>query len=149
MQVTLQEYAVRPVRIGVGVLTTSYVAGTVIGGVSTDSPRVIDEVDDYNFLALEVQYAHGSLTTAEIKVEFSDDNSTWYQIVGGSKTAGVDTASGFVAQLATTDGNFYININAEAFNGGQFKTKYIRISAKGTGTLTSSLMTIYAVVGVA
>jgi hypothetical protein len=117
-------------------LTTSYVAGTVLG---TEVASPIDDAVRYNQLVLNVAFTKGSLTSAEIKVEYSDDNTTFYQEIGASITGGTETDTLLEHTIGAT-GNYAIPIEIAA--------KYIRISAKGTGTVTSSEMTINAVLAV-
>lgn len=113
------------------ILTDAYVAGDVIDtkGVS------------FNQLAIYWKFTKGSLTTSELKVEFSNDNSTFYQesvtsaaaISGGASVVTV----GVGAYQVDTTGNYRLTI---PLNGD----KYIKISTKGTGTVTSSSATIQA-----
>ena len=58
------------------VLTGSYIATTVLGpqGGSTN----IDPAEN-NQLVLYIAFTIGSLTSAELKVEFSHDGTTYYQ----------------------------------------------------------------------
>lgn len=109
------------------ILTGSYVAGTVI-----------EETLGSNQLVLLVNFTKGSLTTAEFKVEFSPDNSTWYQETFQSVTTGTATESLGEHQISAT-GGYRISI--------PIKDRYIKISAKGTGTVTSSAMSITAIIG--
>ena len=149
MYFTQQEYVPRLVRSSY-ILAVGYVAGYVMGVKNNDAQAqtYIDNIDDYNFLALECSFTKGSLTNVTIKVEFSDDNSTWYIPSKTTFSANVGTPAPALWTL-TADGNYYININADLFNGGPFKTKYIRISPSGVGTITNSALAITAVLGVA
>jgi hypothetical protein len=115
------------------ILTTSYVAGTVIG-LSGDSG-----VDNCSQLSVLIDFTIGSLTSAEVKVEFSDDGVTYYQESFSSVSSGTDTLTLGEHKLAAT-GKFYLSI--------PFQSSYVKISAKGTGTVTSSSMAISASVGV-
>ena len=101
------------------ILTTSYVAGNIIGNAS-----------EYNTVALEIDFTIGSLTSMEMKLEVSNDGTNYYQQVaestsGGSTTVSLDertwTASGKYAFLITP-----------------VRAKYIKVSVKGTGTTTGS-----------
>lgn len=122
------DYIKKPVRTA-AILTGSYVAGTVL-----------ENTHNYNQLVVLVQFTIGSLTTAEIKIEVSPDNSTWFQETFASIATVTSTLSlGEYAMGAT--GNYRIPFS--------LKDRYIRISAKGTGTVTSSSMTIDAILGVA
>jgi hypothetical protein len=116
------------------ILTGSYVAGNVLGsdvGLTT-LLRVSNQ------LVLLVDLTIGDLTSAEIKVEFSDDGLNWYQESFGSISAGTDTISLGEHTFAAT-GKYFIPIRVKA--------AFIRVSAKGTGTATNSLLAINAIVG--
>lgn len=147
-QVSWQEYKSLQIRAS-AILTNAYVAGTVLGVATNDANQVKtnDLIEQINFLALEVAFTIGSLTNCQIKVEFSEDNTNFYNVGVGSVSGGTDTVvPGFFLIAAT--GNYYIDINKEFFNGGGFKTRYIRVSALGAGTVTSSSLAINAVYGV-
>lgn len=123
------------------ILTDSYVAGNVLGAESSTvaSPADIARVNEYNQLILYVAFTKGSLTSAEFKVEFSPDNSTFYQesamlIAGGTITDSV------AEHTITATGNYRIAI--------PMNDRYVRVSAKGTGTVTNSSMGITAILGV-
>jgi hypothetical protein len=146
-QVSWQEYQYQQIRAS-AVLTNAYVAATVLGVPVTTFPITADHIEQINFLALECGFTLGSLTNVTIKVEFSEDNSNWYQLQKGTITAGSDAFNPFLIVLTAT-GNYYININTECFNGGGFKTRYIRVSTSGVGTVTSSALLINAIYGVA
>lgn len=116
------------------ILTTSYVAGTVLSAPSV-------ELHMLNQLVFYVNFTIGSLTSAEIKVEFSDDGTNYYEeSIEGVPTAGVSIASPYVRQL-TASGTYRFAIPV--------KDKFIRISSKGTGTVTSSSLAITGIVGIA
>lgn len=112
------------------ILTTSYVAGTVI---DTEGIR--------NQLIIYYDFTIGSLTDARIQVEFADQNlatSTWYQETASSIAAGVDTISPCYHKItATGKGRIAINV----------MDRYVKISAIGTGTVAGSSMAITGVVG--
>lgn len=129
----LQQYANVPVRTS-AVLTTSYVAGSVIG-LDVCKPDIVRTSNQLNVL---VDFTIGSLTSAEIKLEFSDDGINFYQETFSSISAGTDTVTLGEHKIAAT-GKYSINV--------EFKSSYVRISAKGTGTTTNSLMAIRATVG--
>jgi hypothetical protein len=120
------------------ILTTSYVAGTVIGLDSEDS---IHQLHVKNQLVLKVDFTIGSLTSVEIKIEYSHDNSDYYQFTYvGAPSTGASAATPFVLQLTAT-GKCEIPI--------PIKSRYIKVSAKGTGTVTNSSLKILAVAGIA
>ena len=85
-----------------------------------------------------VQITLGSLTSVEIKIEFSPDNSTWFQEVIDSPNSLTQFTSSQGDRTFTASGNYRIAI--------PIADNFIRISAKGTGTVTSSSCTIDAVV---
>lgn len=114
---------IRPAAI----LTTSYVAGTII-----------DNAFNYNSLQLFISFTIGSLTDAQIKVEFSLDGTTYFQHSYDSVAAGVNTITPGVIKLAATGKPIYtLPIN----------TKYVKVSSIGTGTVTGSSLAITAVMG--
>lgn len=124
----MQDYTTRSVRSS-AVLTGSYVAGTVL-----------TDIHLYNQLILEINFTIGSLTSAEVKIEFSRDNSTFIQETFQSIAAGTATETLGIHQISAT-GVYTIAI--------PIKYRYAKISVKGTGTVTSSLMDITAIIGVA
>lgn len=117
------------------ILTTSYVAGTILGA-ETSNPT---DVTAYNQLILKVRFTKGSLTTAEVKVEFSSDNVTYDQEITETVSGGTITCVVAERSLGAS-GNFEMPI--------PISTRYIKVSAKGTGTVTDSLMGITAVLAV-
>ena len=109
------------------ILTTSYVAGTVI---DTEGIR--------NQLVIYADFTIGSLTDAQIKVEFSRDGDTYYQETFSSTSAGTDTLSLGVHKMAAT-GKYRIALD--------LMDRYVKISSIGTGTTTGSLLAISANMG--
>ena len=118
------DYKVSVVRAA-AILTNAYVAGTVL-----------EECQDFDQVNLYVDFTIGSLTDLQIKVEFSFDNSTWYQESFSSISTTTDTLSLGVHKIAGT-GKFVINVPNQG--------RYVRASAIGTGTVTASTATITAV----
>lgn len=131
----MQDYANKSIR-SAAVLTNSYVASTVIGPADTDW----ESTHLRNQLVLLVSFTKGSLTSAELKVEFSSDGSTYYQETFGSISGTTQTLS-LGESTMTATGNYRIPVPV--------KDKYIKVSVKGTGTVTSSSMAITAVLGIA
>lgn len=117
------------------VLTTSYVAGTVIGAETSDKTKV----NEYNQLILYVDFTIGSLTSAEIKVEFSPDNSSYYQESHEKLDDGTSNVYALTYKLTAT-GAYRLPI--------QCNDRYVKVSVKGTGTVTNSLMGVKAVLGI-
>lgn len=116
----------RPITVrAAAIVTTAYVAAPL-----TTAPANITQ---YNQLKLNVAIVLGSLTTVELIVEFSDDNSNWYQESDetSSVTANVDTkAVNKVVHQFTVAGNYRLLI--------PMVDTFCRVSVKGTGTVTSS-----------
>lgn len=105
------------------VLTGSYVAGTVV----ELNPNV-------NQAMVLVNFTKGSLDSLEVKVEFSPDNSTFFQEsyeASASSTSNISTVviEPKVYQMAAT-GKLRIPI--------PIKDRYVKISVKGTGTVDNS-----------
>jgi hypothetical protein len=120
------------------ILTNSYVAGTIIAPY--DSATAVEGSPQYyNQLVVYVAFTIGSLTNADIKVEFSHDGTTYHQESFSSVSGGTDTVTVGIHRFGAT-GNFRILI--------PLKDNYVKISAIGNGTVTSSSMTINAVLGV-
>ena len=117
------------------ILTTGYVAGTVLW---VDTEAYTDR-SPKNQLVLDVVFALGSLDYGLIKLEFSHDNVTYFQEEAESVSGGVITDTLAERKLPAT-GNYSIPV--------PIKAQYVKISAKGSGTVTSSSMTIDAVLGV-
>lgn len=120
-----QDYTVHVVRAA-AILTTGYVAGTVI-----------DNSGRSNTLDILAAFTIGSLTDAQIKVEFSTDGTTYYQEAGSTYSAGVSTEALEAHKLAAT-GNYQFRVAIP-------NVKWIKISAIGTGTVTSSSLAINAI----
>jgi len=106
------------------ILTGSYVAG-------------IDLVncEPYNQLQVSVNFTKGSLTTMELKIEFSIDGTNWLQETFTSISTG--TATETLGEHAFgASGKYLLEI--------PIACSKIRISVKGTGTVTSSTVTVDA-----
>lgn len=125
-----QDYIIYPIRAA-AILTTGYVAGTVLNYTNAN-PAL------RNQLNLLVSFTIGSLTDAQIKVEFSHDGTTYFQDTFEAISGGVSSLSLGVYKLTGT-GNYVISVPV--------KFSYIKVSAIGTGTTTSSSLTIDGIVG--
>lgn len=149
-KVTQQDYASRSVRTA-AILTNAYVAGTVLGAASVDANnlKLVDQGQEWNHLALLITFTIGSLTDARIKIEISDDNTNFFQTIIGTVTGGNLNTIAPMEFAMTATGNYYLNVNSENLTSTGMKARYIRVSAKGTGTVTSSSLAITALVGVA
>lgn len=143
------DYRYIPIR-DAAILTTSYVVGRIIGQVPSDlasnPPDVAylsGPVGLRNQLILYVDFTKGSLTTAELIVEFNNDPTDangWYQETEDDIAAstGIITERNVVRQFAAS-GKYRIPI--------KINDQFIRISIKGTGTVTSSSAKINAIIG--
>ena len=109
------------------ILTTGYVAGTVI-----------DTQGRYNQANFYFDYTKGSLTSLEWKVEFSPDNSAFYQEIFESISGGTATET-LGEHTTTSDGDFKYAL--------AIKDRYVRLSFKGTGTVTGSSLGVDVVLG--
>ena len=118
------------------VLTNSYVAATVLGPQGVGSQADPAENNQLNFY---INFTLGDLTSAEFKVEFSDDGTTYYQETVSSISSGTSTDTVLEHTLSAT-GNYRVPIS--------LVDRHIRISVKGTGTVTSSLMAVEVILGI-
>lgn len=124
----LQKYrSVGTIR-SAAILTNSYVAATVID--------TTNDTTSYNQLTILGKYTKGSLTSLELKIEVSDDGTNYHQEVNESVSAGTTTMR-LAEHTLTDDGNFFLPVPIIG--------KYIKISAKGTGTVTSSSLQLSAI----
>jgi len=133
MFVSTQDYAEKIIR-NAAVLTNSYVAGTVLDGPSGNGCHLMNQ------LVLYIQFTKGSLTSASIKVEFSNDLQTWYQETFESVSGGGGTDSVGTHIFSDANANYRLLLN--------IKDRYIRVSAIGTGTVTGSSMAILGIYGI-
>lgn len=107
------------------VLTTSYVEW-----------NVISNAEYANQLILYVYFTKWSLTSSQIKVEFSNDWTTYTQETFSLISATTDSMSLWEHEM-TVSWNYRIAIPVA--------DKYIKISCKWTWTVTNSLMSIKAI----
>lgn len=143
------DYRYMPIR-DAAILTTSYVIGNIIGKVpntlAANPPTPIyigGPVGLLNQLILYVDFTKGSLTTAELIVEFNNDctdDNGWYQETEDDIAAstGIITERNVVRQFGAS-GKYRIPI--------KINDQFIRVSIKGTGTVTSSSAKINAIIG--
>lgn len=122
----MNNYEPKSVR-SAAILTTSYVAGTVI-----------EDIKNNNQLVLLVDFTKGSLTSLEIKIEVSDDGTNYYQETSESFTAGVGTVSLAYRTIDTTGAYEILR---------PIKAAFVKVSVKGTGTVTGSSCAIKALIG--
>lgn len=115
------------------VLTNDYVSEVAFSPLD-NSPALKNQIIFY------IDFTKGSLTSAEIKIEFSHNGQDWYQETISSLTSGVDTLTNYIRQI-TADGKYRVAV--------PIKDSQVRISVKGTGTVTGSEMSIIGILGTA
>lgn len=111
------------------ILTNGWVAGTVLG--PSNFPRLINKTK----MVVYIDFTKGSLTDGQVKVEFSNDGTDYYQETSQAIVTGVDTMTPLVHKM-TADGKCRLLIT--------IKDRYVKISATGTGTVDNSSMKISA-----
>jgi hypothetical protein len=116
-----------PVR-DAAILTTGYVAGTEIG------------FDRQNYLAVLVDFTKGSLTSLQVKIESSVDEGVTYGTQVTETASGGEVTIDAAEYSFDTTGNYWIVISP-------MLADKVKISVKGTGTVTSSSCTVTAVTG--
>lgn len=143
MNFNWQDYTVQTVR-SAAILTDAYVAGTIIGAktATLNSPAPADIcLEGYNQLSLLVDFTIGSLTSLEVKVEYGIDDGSggylWYQ----------DTFLSYGAYGSSSLGAYQMTATGKYIISVPIKARYIRVSTKGTGTVTDSTCNIKAIVG--
>lgn len=128
------DYKTLPIRPA-AILTGSYVASPV----DFSGPDVLPEAE--NQIVLYVDFTIGNLTSAQLIMEFSADNTNWYQeSYEEVPTAGVANCVPYTRSISAS-GTYRFAV--------PIKDRYIRVSAKGTGTATGSSMTITGIIGIA
>lgn len=132
---TVSNYSLFSVRAA-AILTTSAVAGTVIGGTTESSNLFYN-----NQLIILADFTIGSLTNVILTVEFSPDNSNWY----------AETYEDIAASTGVATVRVKTHVIAAT---GKLRLppiticdSYIRISATGTGTVTSSSLAVQVIIG--
>lgn len=115
------DYSLKSIRAA-SILTSSYVASDIV-----------ENSEKYNKAELFIKFAKGSLTDCQIKIEFSNDGTNYFQKSSDAITSGVNTLATNILKL-TADNNFSYEFNVNA--------RFIKISAIGTGTATSSSLAL-------
>lgn len=129
------------------VLTNSYVAADVLGAEaqSTSGGGRLTQPHLYNQLLIYVSFTKASTTSLEWKVEFSPDNTTFYQEAAEVISGGTATNR----ELEHTVVSANQSAAAQTYRFAIPVTdRYIKVSVKATGTVTSSSCKIDAVLGV-
>lgn len=124
MKQLFTDYIVKDIRPA-AILTTSYVAGTIL-----------DNLQGLSQANLLVSFLKGSLTSAQLKVEFSIDGTNYFQETFSAISTGTSTETLGVHEF-TWDGDYIINL--------PINYRYMKVSVKGTGTVTWSSVAIKAV----
>jgi hypothetical protein len=110
------------------VLTGSYVAGTVFEGG-----------DAYNTLDLLVSFTKSGATSMEWKIEYSHDGTTYFQETTEATTAPTATTRELEHTIVAAN-------QAVAAQGYHYRlacsARYIKVSAKVTGTATTTSATV-------
>lgn len=114
----------------VAVLTTSYIASNV---ANPNDSSVLFDCSKFDVFNLYLTFTKGSLTTAEVKIEFSADGTNWYQETNSLVSAGTEALTVNEKQLSAK-GAYMVK--------GTINNRYLRVSAKGTGTVTGSSLGI-------
>lgn len=122
------DYVLKSVRSASIVGTSTMVAGTVL-----DNSKFQDE------LIILANFTKGSLTSCQIQVETSPDNTTFYQEVGTAYSGGTTTCVANVYSISAS-GKYRLPPI-------KIKDRYIKISALGVGNGTGSSLTIDAILG--
>lgn len=137
----MQDYF--PVNIrDAAILTNAFVIGNgtgdenIIGADSSTQQSALR-----NQLMIYIDFTKGSLTSCEIRVEFSPDNVTYYREVEDGTLSGANLPETIFDRQLTATGLYRLAIPT--------KDKFIRISAQGTGTVIASSLAIKSAVGIA
>ena len=139
MCVKATDYIKRNIRSS-AILTGSYVAATVLGAENgTTIETRTTKPSEYNQLVLFIDFTIGSLTDMRLKIETSPDGTNYYQESVGTITSAVELDEALEHKFTAT-GKYRLAIPTT--------DRYIKVSVKGTGTATSSLCAIDAVLGV-
>lgn len=132
---TVSNYSIFTVR-SAAILTNAAVAGTVIGGTTESSNLFYN-----NQLIILTNFTIGSLTNVILTVEFSPDGTNWYQ----ETYEDVAAATGISTVRAKT--HLIAESGKRQLQPITICDAYIRISATGTGTVTTSSLAIEAIIG--
>ena len=83
------EYSRQEVRASL-IMTTSYVVANLTDPENTDN---LKDISDLNQIIVIPKLTFGSLTSAEVKIEFSSDGTNWYQETSSAVSSGTVTES--------------------------------------------------------
>jgi len=111
--------------------------------VATDTIGTNDLLYTNNQIILICNFTIGSLTTVDLKIEFSNDKTTWYQettdSVGAISSGVITITEGLTTRSLAKTGIYRIAI--------PINDKYVRVLCKGIGTATDSSLAIHAIIG--
>ena len=127
------DYVQRTVRAA-AVLTDTYVAGTVL-----------DATHEYNQLILLVSFTKASSTSMEWKVEFSPDGTNYYQESAEAISAGTATNRELEHTIVSANQSAAAQLYRFAI---PITDRYIKVSVKATGTVTSTSVAVSAILGI-
>ncbi len=127
------QYTSRQIR-DAAILTTSYVAADVLWLDDNNTAQTLNQS------VLFIDFTIWSLTSMELKIEYSDDSINYYQ------QSFIDI-SGWTATVSSWEYTFTSSGTYEISN--PFKAKYFRASIIGTGTVTGSSCAIKGIIGMA
>ena len=127
------QYTARQIR-DAAILTTSYVAADILW--LDDNNRS----QELNQSVLFIDFTIGSLTSLELKIEYSDDGVNYYQ------QSFIDISWG-TATVSLWEYTFTETWSYEIAN--PFKAKFMKVSVKGTWTVTSSSCAIKWIIWIA
>ena len=116
------------------ILTSSYVAWSVLW---LDDKNLAQEL---NQSVLFIDFTKGSLTSMELKIEFSDDGVKFFQQSFIDISWGTATVSAWEYTFTAT-GTYEIS--------NPYKARYMRVLVKWTGTATNSACSITWIIGIA
>jgi hypothetical protein len=118
------------------ILTTSYVGSSSIAGQYQNQ-----------LVCLVSLTFDAAQTSAEVKFQFSNDDSTWFDEAERQSTT-VTAASGLDEAIGLVYSKIYqVNDTSKLVLSAPFMAKYARVAIKGQGTLTSSSATISCYAG--
>lgn len=126
-----QDYTFIGIRAA-AILTAAFVSGDVDITPFNLNPALRNQVN------LLLDFTVGSLTSLDIKIQYSNDGTDWYDET-------FETITGAVA--AMVNGLYNFTASGKYVLSLPEKSAYVRVQARGNGTLTSSSLKIGAVVG--
>lgn len=126
-------YTAKQIRTA-AILTTNYVASDTIGLDDNNRPQEVNQ----SILLIDITL--WSLTSMELKIEWSDDAVNYYQQSFIDVNGGTTTVS-LWEYTFSADGSYEIS--------NPFKARFMKVSVKGTGTVTGSSCAIKGVIWIA